>query len=354
MNDILINENLTIKEALQKLDETGKQILFTVDSEKKLVGSITDGDIRRWILKNGELSFTVANIMNTKPHYILSSDTSNKDTLFKDFSKRAIPVLDEEGVIEDIIFLNEKDDFINSKKYNRQLDVPVVIMAGGKGTRLKPFTNILPKPLIPIGETPIVERIMNNFSDFGINNFIMSVNYKMDMIKAYFKENSKNYEIEYIVEDEPLGTGGSLSLMKEYLSQDFFVSNCDILINGDYVDMLNYHKNQNNAITLISSMKYHKIPYGVVEINDDGQVSKMKEKPEFDFLINTGMYILNHECLNYIPDNQFYHITDLIEYCITNDIRVGVYPVSSNHWLDMGQFDEMERMLEKLGIDKDE
>ncbi len=346
VEDLFIHKEFTIKDALKKLDETAKKILLIVEG-KKLIGVLTDGDIRRWILQNGDLNKPVSLIMVKNPKYIYEEDIKKAKQLLIEYSIEAMPVLNRNKKVIDIVFWNDK--FNKKYKFNK-LDNPVVIMAGGKGTRLDPYTRILPKPLIPIGDIPIVERIINKFNEYGCNDFYMTVNYKKNMIKAYFNEIERNYTINYIEEDTPLGTAGSLYLLKNKVKDTFFLSNCDILIEGNYSEMLKYHKEHKVKITLVTSLKHYKIPYGVIEINGNSNVKKITEKPEYDLLVNTGMYILEPEVLNDIPENKFFHITDLINSYIENGEEIGVYPVSEGSWLDMGQFKEMEMMLERLGI----
>ncbi len=287
-------------------------------------------------------------MMNSTPIFLNSKEREKAIDILVDRKIEAIPIVDDQLCIKDIVFWNDKFD----EKLNHfdRLDNSVIIMAGGKGTRLDPYTKILPKPLIPIGDVPIVERIMNRFNDYGCKNFVMSVNYKKDMIKAYFKDICKNYDVEYIEEDKPLGTAGSLTLLRGKLDDTFFVSNCDILIEGNYSDMLKYHKDNNYAITLITSLKHFTIPYGVISLNDSGEVYELREKPEYNYLVNTGMYILEPEVLKDVPENEMYHITDLINKYMKEGKRVGVYPVSDQSWMDMGQIQEMELMIERLGL----
>ena len=346
IQDLFINKDLAIKEALKKLDETAKKILLVVENDK-LQGVLTDGDIRRWILKSGDLNEPVKLIMGRTPKYIQEEDIKDAKRILKKYGIEAIPVLNKKREVIDIIFWN--DNFNEKFKFNK-MNNPVVIMAGGKGTRLDPYTKVLPKPLIPIGDIPIVERIINRFNEYGCNNFHMTVNYKKNMIKAYFNEIEKEYSIYYIDEDKPLGTAGSLYLLKDKIKETFFLSNCDILIEGNYSDMLKYHKEHKAKITLITSLKHYTVPYGVIQINGDSDVQKMTEKPEYDFLVNTGMYILEPEVLEDIPEDTFYHITDLINEYIDKGDKIGVYPISEGSWLDMGQFKEMEIMLERLGV----
>lgn len=346
LQELFINRDMQIKDALKRLDETAKKILIVVENNK-LVGVITDGDIRRWILKNGDFKESVDIIMAKNPKYIYKEDAKIAKKILKKYSIEAIPVVNENHEVMDIIFWN---DNFNKKLNHTKLNNPVVIMAGGAGTRLKPYTNVLPKPLIPIGDIPIVERIINRFAEYGCDNFYMTVNHKKNMIKAYFNEIEKNYTLNYIDEEKPLGTAGSLFFLKDEIKDTFFLSNCDILIEGNYSDMLRYHKEHKAKITLITSIKHYTIPYGVIQINGDSNVKKMEEKPEYDFLVNTGMYILEPEVINDIPEGRYFHITELINTYIDKGDKIGIYPISEGSWLDMGQFKEMEIMLERLGI----
>jgi len=225
LSDLFINENTTIKEAIKILDETAKKILLVTETNK-LTGIITDGDIRRWILKSGNLQECVSCIMNTSPKYIYEKDRAYAKEILKEKMIEAMPVVNINREVIDIVFWN--DSFENKLNHFDKLETPVVIMAGGKGTRLEPYTKILPKPLIPIGDIPIVERIINRFTEYGCNKFYMTINYKKNMIKAYFNELDKVYEVDYVEEVKPLGTAGSLSLLKDVLKDTFFVSNCDI------------------------------------------------------------------------------------------------------------------------------
>ncbi|MGG7151270.1 nucleotidyltransferase family protein [Clostridium neonatale] len=347
--DIFINKECSIRDAIKRLDVTAKKILFVVN-EGILIGSITDGDIRRLILRNGNLNDNVTKVMNQNPIYIYENDKNLALDVMKEKVIESIPVVNEKREILDVIFFK---DISSNMQIHKPLDlcIPVVIMAGGKGTRLYPYTKILPKPLIPIGEYSITERIINKFLQYGCREFYMTVNYKKNMIKAYFDELNKDYRISYVEEEKFLGTGGALYLLKEKLQSTFFVSNCDILIDADYSKILDYHKKNENLITMVTSLKNYVIPYGVIELNNEGNIKEMKEKPEYDYLVNTGAYILEPEVLNDIPENEFFHITDLINKYIKNGKKVGTYPITENAWLDMGEFKEMERMRKELNID---
>ena len=346
VQQLFINKEISIKDALAQLDKTGKRILIVVEN-KLLLGVLTDGDVRRWILKNGDLNESIETIYGKNPKYIEEKDILHAKTLLEKYQVEAMPVVNARHQVTNIIFWN---DNFEKKLKSQKLNNAVVIMAGGKGTRLDPYTKILPKPLIPIGDMPIVERIINRFHEYGCQSFHMTVNYKKNMIKAYFNEIDKAYSVEYIDEEKPLGTAGSLYLLKDKIKDTFFLSNCDILIDGDYAEMLRHHKKQKAKITLITSLKNYVIPYGVIEIDDNSDVNKMIEKPEYNFLVNTGMYILEPEVFEDIPENKFFHITELINDYIQKGEKIAVYPVSEGAWLDMGQFKEMEIMLDRLGV----
>ena len=236
----------------------------------------------------------------------------------------------------DILF--EQEQKIEVREGSLSLDkVPVVIMAGGKGTRLYPYTKILPKPLIPIGDIPIMERIIDKFRDVGVTDFYATVNYRKNMIKSYFTDMVKDYEIKYVEENQPLGTAGSLRLIEEEFEQPFIVTNCDILIHADYEDVYRYHRESGNELTIVSALK------NIV-------VQSMEEKPKLSYFVNTGMYILNPELKKEIPEDTFYHMTDLTDKLLKENRKVGMYPISEDSFLDMGEFEEMHRMEKKLDL----
>ena len=257
------------------------------------------------------------------------------------------PILDDKGELLDIWFWN--DLFKDTELTEREIiNLPVVIMAGGKGTRLAPLTNVYPKPLIPVGEKTIVEAIMDKFVSYGCHDFYMSVNYKADTIKNYFEFiDNQEYNILYFQEDRPLGTAGSLRLLKDKINSTFFVSNCDILIEEDYAEILKYHKTNRNELTVVAAVKTFSIPYGTISTSENGLLESIEEKPTLSFKINTGLYILEPSLLDDIPD-EFYHITHLMEKLKSEGRRVGVYPISQNDWKDMGDWNEYLKMIKVL------
>ncbi|WP_234122901.1 nucleotidyltransferase family protein [Clostridium hydrogenum] len=341
---LFINRSQPIRKAIEKLDKTARKILIIVE-DSKLLGVVTDGDIRRWIIKNGDLSAAVENIMNIHPICLNIEDIDKANEVMKKHQIEALPVVNEDNEVVDVIFWN--DLFTNKINYKNTQDIPVIIMAGGKGTRLQPYTNIIPKALIPIGDIPIVERIINKFLEFNFKNFYLVVNDKKEIIKAYFNK-KLSYNISFLEEEKPLGTAGGLTLLNTSIYKTFLISNCDILVNANYSKILKYHKKNNNKITVVSALKNYVIPYGVLKLNEKGELEAIDEKPSYEFLVSAGMYVLEADILKYIPKNSYFDMVSLISLCLHKGEKVGVYPITSNSFLDMGEFKEMKNMIEKL------
>ena len=232
-----------------------------------------------------------------------------------------------------------------TEEYKEKINLPVVIMAGGQGTRLRPLTNVIPKPLIPISEKTILEVIMDQFEGIGCKKFYISVNYKAEILEYYFNHLEHKYDIEFFREEKPLGTIGSVSLLKNKINTPFFVSNCDNLIDQDFRDVYEYHQNNQNDITIITSVKSYQIPYGVIETGPNGLLTNLTEKPEMTYMINTGVYILQPELINEIPSNHFFHITDLIIRLREKNGKIGCFPVSEKSWTDIGDWTEYNKIL---------
>tara|TARA_R100000935_G_scaffold9585_5_gene19445 strand:+ start:12460 stop:13533 length:1074 start_codon:yes stop_codon:yes gene_type:complete len=349
-NDFKIEPSESIRIALQKMDKLKSKLLI-VCNDNKFHSVLSIGDIQRAILSNVALNKPVGSIL--RDNIIIASETDSEKEI-KDLMIQhrieAMPIVDSKSNIVDVIFW---DQIFKGKEQiqNQILNIPVIIMAGGEGTRLKPITNIIPKPLIPIGDKPIVEWIIDSFYRVGVENFYLTVNYKQEMIRNYFNGIDCNYKINYFVEDKPLGTAGSLQLLKGNIKTTFFVTNCDILIKDDYSEMLKYHKTNGNELTAVSAVKHFEIPYGTMEFGDNGILTKLKEKPAFNIFINAGMYILEPHLLDEIPENEFFHITTLIEKIMMRKGKVGVFPVSEGSWMDIGQWDEYNKTSKKMGFE---
>lgn len=343
----IISPSITLLDALKKMDCEQTKMLFVFNNEH-FVSILTIGDIQRSIIKNVSLTETVDKIIESGKIYI-RKDTPEEEIHNIMVRERCqfMPVVDDEGEMIDVLLWDEI--FQTSPDTEREkIDLPVVIMAGGKGTRLKPITNVIPKPLVPIGDKTILETILDQFEEIGCTKFYMSVNYKADMMKYYLSQLNHQYNIEFFMEDKPLGTIGSVSLLKGKISTPFFVSNCDSINEQDYRDVWDYHVNNHNDMTIVTMVKSFKIPYGVIETGEDGLMTAISEKPELTFQVNTGVYILNPSCIDEIPEGEFFHITHLMEKIKARGGRVGCFPVSEHAWKDMGEWPEYLKMIDVL------
>lgn len=343
----MIDVNQSIIQALQKMDSAKVKMLLAFD-EQKFVSILTIGDIQRSIIKQVALDSPISTIIVTNKKFAFPTE-SYESVRRKMLNLRAecMPVVNEIGELVDIYFWNDFFTYAEAL-YRDPIDLPVVIMAGGKGTRLKPITNVIPKPLIPVGDKTILEVIMDQFEDIGCHKFYMSVNYKADMMRFYLDQLPHKYNIEFFMEDEPLGTIGSVSLLKDKITTPFFVSNCDSINDQDYRDVYEYHCQNHNDLTIVTMVKSFKIPYGVIETGEDGLMMGLKEKPELTYNVNTGVYILNPKCIDEIPEGKFFHITDLMEKIKSRGGRVGCFPVSEHSWRDMGEWPEYLKMINVL------
>lgn len=347
IQDKIITSKDTIHYALKMMDGHRTKLVFVIDNDV-FVSILTIGDIQRAIIRNSSLSDPVSSILDKEKIYASDKDSIEhiKDVMFKELID-CMPVLNDKGEIVDVLFWDEV--FKESVAENRaKIDIPVVIMAGGKGTRLKPLTNVIPKPLVPIGDKTILEVIMDQFESIGCHKFYMSVNYKADMIKYYLNQLDHKYDIDFFMEDKPLGTIGSVSLLKGKILTPFFVSNCDSINEQDYRDVYDYHVNNYNDMTIVTMVKSFKIPYGVIETGEDGLMVSLQEKPEHTYMVNSGVYILNSELIDEIPEGEFFHITHLMEKVKARGGRVGCFPVSEDSWKDMGEWPEYLKMIRVL------
>lgn len=339
----IISEDTTLRQALERLDKVQVKVLV-VTNKGRLVATLTDGDVRRAILSGYSVETMITKVANYNPLYL----DEDKNTLIEEYLDEkqitAVPVVDKEKNIKKIYAL----DYVNSVTDTEKINIPAVIMAGGLGTRLYPYTKILPKPLIPIGDIPIAERIIQSLKNFGCEEIHMIVNYKRNMIKAYFNDNDFSYNIKFWDEEFPLGTGGGIFLLKNIINGTFILTNCDVMILDDIRKIIEHHKQNNNKVTMVCSLKNFEIPYGIVNFSEGGEIASFKEKPQMSFFTNTGYYILDSEVFNYINENEKIGMPEIIDRMRNDNKKVGIYPISENSWLDMGQFDTMESMERTL------
>ncbi len=338
-NNYIINKNITIKNAMQKLDDCDEKILFILE-DSRLLASVTDGDIRRFLISGGSLEDEIISAANKNPKTAKNIQEAKQN--IKEFLLNAVPIIKDDMFV-DIYFKNK-----SKKTYNAISNVDVVVNAGGKGTRLDPYTRVFPKPLIPVGDLPILEIIMQEFNKYSIGEFSVIVNYKKELIKTYFKEIDTNFALNWFDEEVPLGTGGGLSLLKNKIKNTFIFTNCDTLIRANYDSIIRFHKENHNDITMVCAYKNINIPYGIVEINNDASIKTMKEKPEFSILTNTGFYVVEPSIIDDIEPNIPIGFPDIIKNEKEKGKKIGVYPISEQEWLDMGQLPELEKMREKL------
>ena len=336
IQNIKLTDSSTIKEALQVIDAGAMKIALVLDSENYLLGTLSDGDIRRGLLKGLTLENSIETIIFRHPT-VCGINDSKEEILKIAVSKKlyCIPIVDEKGIV---VGIEEVDELLKPARFSNK----VVLMVGGLGTRLRPLTEHTPKPMLKVGDKPILETIILNFKKYGFINIILSVSYKSEIIEAYFGD-GKNFgvNIEYIHEEERMGTAGALSLMKEKIDEPFFVMNGDLLTNINFEKMMNYHLS-NNAIATMGVREYDfQVPYGVVNV-DGVNIISIEEKPIQHFFVSGGVYVLDKSVLGFIPNNKFYDMPTLFETVIGKGEKSISFPIRE-YWLDIGRLEEFER-----------
>ncbi len=343
---ILIPEDSPLEMALKVMNELGKKCLI-VTKQDKCMGTLSDGDVRKALLSGKSIDSPITGIFNENAFTVVEGEYKEEDLkkVFLEQQYDLIPVLDKKNQVKDIVAWG---DLFQTQSSSRKRNMPIVVMAGGEGTRLEPFTNILPKPLIPLNDKTIIERILDSFTDRGFSNFFLSINFKGKILRAFFEELKPDYSINFIEEQTPLGTAGSLYLLKGELKSTFLLTNCDVILNLDHGDLIDFHHKNNCEITLVASAKKLTIPYGACEVDEQGFLSRIIEKPSLDYLINAGLYVLEPSVLKEIPDGELFHITDLIEKVKSKGKRIGVFPIDDGAWIDIGQWEEYRSALKRL------
>ncbi len=348
LDRVVVGPDATVGAALKVMDASGDRIVLIADADRTLLGVMTDGDVRRFILAARSLDEPVVAAMNPSPMTLPeSSGADAARELMVSRRIECVPTVDEAGKLTGAIWWI--DLFEEHPAPPEPLGLPVVIMAGGSGTRLSPYTNILPKPLMPVGERTILELIMERFAAYECDPFYLSVNYKAELIRAYLADVDVPWRVEYVYEDRPLGTAGSLGLLKDRITSTFLLTNCDIVVEADYADIVDYHRQTGNLITIVASMRHLTIPYGVCETAEGGALVRITEKPEFDHLVSTGFYVMEPEVLAGISGDTFVHVTQIINDYLSRGLRVGVYPVSERSWFDIGEMGSLQDTLSRFG-----
>lgn len=341
--DNTVGKDASVRDAVELMSENHAPAVAIVDPDNNLLGLFTNGDMRHFFLEDGDLASPIVQAMNTDPVCFKSEAEINYAK--KNHPYIVYPLIDEDGKLLMLAF-NSEDDVMMAED---ALDgVPLVIMAGGKGTRLYPYTKTLPKALVPIGDTSIAERIIDQFYLRGCRDVWFVLNHKADMVKSYFEGLETDYSVHFLTESEFRGTGGGLALLKDQIKTSFIVSNCDILIDDDLTCAYQTHKELGDDITYVSAMINTSIPYGVIETDDDGYVTGLREKPEFSFLVSTGVYIVEPHVLDYIGEDEAIDFPDIVKRCMQNGGKVGVFPIPENSWIDIGELNKMQIATQRL------
>ena len=331
--------------AYQKIKQSGFRTLAVINKQKKLLGTISDGDLRRSLLKGKNINSDINNIYNKKPKFYFQNKY-NINNIKKQIIKHQfgiIPITDKQKKLVDIFTWD--DVFKNKiKKRRKKLNIDVIIMAGGEGTRLKPYTHILPKPLVPLKERPIIDHIINSFYQNGFKKFYVTINFKSKIIKSYFQEAKQKYKINFHEEKSPLGTVGAVKSIKK-LSKNFIITNCDTIFNIDLHHLIEFHRKYKFDLTMVVSQKNINFPYGSCEIDKNFNLIKMNEKPKFKLFANTGLYVLNQKISKLIPKNRYYDINHLILRAQKKNLKIGTFLINEKNWVDVGQISDLSKHL---------
>ncbi|MBU3193972.1 nucleotidyltransferase family protein [Clostridium algidicarnis] len=341
IDKLFVYKHYTIRQAIQSIDLGVRGIVLLVNEDELLIGTITDGDIRRAILRGVQLDDSIENVVHYNPISVKKDITKEemKDIFIKKAVKH-IPIVDINNKVIDLISIN--DILLPEGKDNL-----VIIMAGGLGTRLKELTKEIPKPMLRVGKDPILQHIINNFKQYGYNKLVLSVNYKADIIENYFQDGyAYGVKIQYVREKKRLGTGGGIKLAKDYIESPFFVTNGDIFTSLNVEDMMSFHIRNKFDITVGVRKYYFEVPYGVINL-EKNVIKSIEEKPSVEYLINGGVYCINPDIIDYIPDDKYYEITDLINKCIKEGKKVGSYEIK-DYWMDIGKVEDYYKVNEDV------
>lgn len=344
VSDYILDDSTTVGAALAHIQAADNKVVFIVDVVGRLCGCVTDGDVRRFLLSGKhDITAPVMDCATKTPLFYEGFSEAEARRIMKEREIKAIPMT-RDGIIHAIVFEHRTEH----AEFN-EISAPVIIMAGGLGTRLYPYTTILPKALIPVGAKTITEHIIERFKKFGSREVTLVVNHKRQLIKSYFAEVNVGCDVKCVDEDEPLGTGGGLYMFKGQNMCPAFVTNCDSVIEADYSDIMKKHIDNNDAITMVCAKTKVTMPYGVIDIDETGAVSEMREKPSYEFLMNTGFYVISEAFLNEVKDHEFQPMTDIIARCKEKGMRIGTYVIDEGCFVDIGQLDDLKNAADKIG-----
>ena len=338
INNLSITPNNTIKFCLEKINNTGAGTLLVLNKYKKLIGTLSDGDIRRALLKNVDLENNIKKYYYKKPYKVLKE--LNKNEALDILIKKQISIIPLVNKKNEVIKIYSKKNILSNNVYSNS----VIIMAGGKGLRMKPFTNLFPKAMLPFNNSTIIEEIIKKFKKENFNNIFITTGFKSNILKKYFS--TKKYRnILFSKEKNPLGTIGGIKKIEKKISDVFLITNCDTFIDLNYKNLIDFHIHNNNLITIVTAISRKKINYGVCKINKNNDLKSIEEKPDFNFLINTGFYVMSKKILKGIPTNRYFDSTDLINKCIKKKLKIGIYPIGISKWKDVGNWEDYNKVL---------
>jgi dTDP-glucose pyrophosphorylase len=347
-----IQSNFSIYQSLKSLKKTGDRCLLITNKNNDLLGTLTDGDLRTALIKGANLKSSIKSLFNKKPKYILENQINDKNLIKKlliEYSIDILPVLKNKKIIRVIRWVEFFSDDINKNKIN----IDAIIMAGGKGTRLAPFTNVLPKPLIPINNKPLISIILENLKKGNVREYWFCINYKWQIIKSYLSSTENKININYIKEKKPLGTVGALGLIpKAKISENFILTNCDVLLDNEIKPLIDFHNSQKSDLTIVIAKKVFKMPYGACKISKSKTLLKIDEKPIHSYMINTGFYILNKKILKFIKKDKYLDMNDLIKILKLNKKKILCYPINESEWADFGVWESYYKERKYFGGEK--
>ena len=336
----------TIKTSMEKIKKNGSRTVVVTDKYNRLLGTLSEGDIQKALLDNVSMNSKIKYLYNKNPKKIIFEKLkkTNLKKLFINGQFGLIPIVNKDNKLKKIVTWN--DVFYKEESPELKL-IDVIIMAGGRGTRLRPLTKILPKPLIPVNNKPMIEHIIENFNLFNFKNFNLIVNHQAELIRSYFNSLRRKYKINFTKEKKPLGTVGGLSLIKKRLSENFILSNCDTLFKIDFQKFYEYHISSQNQITLVVSNKTYEFPYGICKIKSNKLIS-IDEKSKFTYLASAGLYFIRRDIVKLLKKNKFFDMTDLIKLCLRKRLKVGTFSIDSKDWTDLGQLSELKKFSKDI------
>lgn len=348
LGQYLIKPEMTIRDAIKQMNKIASSALFLVDAKGALKATLTDEDIRAALIKGSKFTQTVKKIASDRVPCLSLKESDSKERVRALLLKNRLleaAVVDSRGNIVDVVLLDRLESGQKRTGKVKRLRNKVVIMAGGKGSRLEPFTRVFPKPLIPIEEKPIIEILMERFYKYGLSNFIFTLNYKKEYVKMFLKESNFPYNVDWVEENEYMGTAGSISLLKGKIDDTFIVSNCDTIVDADYGRILEWHKKRHSMMTIIGCHREIDIPYGILDIRD-GRLQHFREKPVYDMLVNTGVYVMEPEVIKLVSNKGRLDMNVLIQN-VAKRGKVSVYPIHRG-WFDTGQWGDFNKSFQEL------